>query len=136
VLFASAISLARGAPPVPPAPGHPILGMWKFALPDGSCSEIYLFRPDGTSLVTSGEEISESVYEVAAKPSAKGFYKWVDRIAKDNGKKDCAGQITQPGRETTNFIRLDPSGEMFIVCPSESLEACFGPLRRVHGVAT
>lgn len=115
------------------APGHPIIGTWRFTVPDGSCAETYRFRGDGTSLVTSGEEVAETEFRVSAKPSRNGFYEWVDTIVKDNGKKDCAGQITDVGRKTTTFIQFDAAGQRFIVCRGESHDACFGPLRRVGG---
>jgi hypothetical protein len=117
------------------ASGHPILGTWKFDMPDGSCSEIYRFRSDGTTIVTSGEEVAESSYSIAASASKDGFYKWVDTIVKDNGKKDCTGEITKPGKAITNFVQFDGSGELLIVCREETAKACFGPLRRVHGDA-
>lgn len=112
---------------------HPLIGTWRFTLPDGSCAETYRFRGDGTSLVTSGQEVAESEYRIAARPSRSGFYEWVDTIVKDNGKKDCAGQITDVGRTTTNYIRFDAAGQRFIVCRAESLDTCFGPLRRIGG---
>jgi len=115
------------------APGHPLLGTWTFVVPDGSCEETYRFRSDGSTFVTSGEEVAESTYEVSAKPSRGGYYKWVDTIVKDNGKKDCGGEITAPGRAITSYVRFNPSGEMLIICKAESLDACFGPLVRVHG---
>ena len=115
------------------AANHPIVGTWRFTVPDGSCAETYRFRADGTSVVTSGEEIAETEFRITAKPSRKGFYEWVDTIVKDNGKKDCAGQITDVGRKTTTYIQFDPQGQRFIVCQSESHEACFGPLRRIGG---
>jgi hypothetical protein len=115
--------------------GHPIVGTWRFVVPDGSCAETYRFRADGTSHVTSADEVAESVFEISHKPSQKGFYLWVDTIVKDNGKKDCAGQITDVGRKTTNYIRFDPSGQRFVVCRAESLDACFGPLQRIGGAA-
>ncbi len=115
------------------APGHPLLGTWTFVVADGSCEETYRFRSDGSTFVTSGEEVAESTYEVSAKPSRGGYYKWVDTIVKDNGKKDCGGEVTTPGRAVTSFVRFNPSGEMFIICRAESLDACFGPLVRVHG---
>jgi len=114
---------------------HPIVGTWRFTLPDGSCDETYRFRTDGTSVVTSGDEVAESEYRIAARPSGNGFYEWVDTIVKDNGKQDCAGQITDVGRKTTNYIRFDAAGQRFIVCRAENLQACFGPLRRVGGEA-
>ena len=115
------------------ARGHPIIGTWRFTVPDGSCAETYRFRADGTSIVTSGDEIAETEFRVTPKPSRKGFYEWVDTIVKDNGKKDCAGQITDVGRKTTTYIQFDPGAERFIVCQAESHDACFGPLRRVGG---
>src|SRR5690349_14218706 len=109
------------------AAGHPIIGTWRFTLPDGSCDETYRFPGDGTSLVTSGEEVAESEYTIAERPSGAGYYEWVDTIVKDNGKKDCAGQITDVGRKTTNYIRFDPQGQRLIVCRAENTQQCFGP---------
>ena len=115
------------------AANHPIIGTWRFTLPDGSCAETYRFRADGTSVVTSGEEIAETEFRITPKPSRKGFYEWVDTIVKDNGKKDCSGQITDVGRQTTTYIQFDGKAQRFIVCQAESHDACFGPLRRVGG---
>jgi len=130
IIFSSTptVGMAGGIPA-----DHPILGTWSFSLPGASCSETYRFRPDGTTFVTSGQEVSESVYTISPKPSAKGFYKWSDTITKDNGKPDCGGAITTVGGAATNFVRFHPSGEAMIVCREESLDACFGPLQRVHG---
>jgi hypothetical protein len=115
------------------APNHPLIGTWRFTVPDGSCAETYRFRPDGTSVVTSGEEVAETEFTIAPNPSAKGFYEWVDTIVKDNGKKDCMGEITDVGRKTTTYVQFDASAQRFIVCRAESHDACFGPLRRVGG---
>ena len=128
--------MAAGAHAAPPAASHPILGIWRLTLPDGSCSETYRFRGDGTTLVTSAEEISESEFDIPAKPSAKGFYKLTDRIVKDNGKKDCSGEIMKVGTKATNFIQFHPSGGMFVMCIRESLDACIGPFERVPGQGT
>jgi len=133
VAAAVCTGLAAADPPRPPKTNHPIIGAWTFAVPDTDCEETYYMRQDGTTLVTSGEEVAESVYEIADEPSAKGFYKNVDRIVKDNGKKDCAGEITKVGTQVTNYIRFHPSGNMMIICQDESLEACFGPLFRLGG---
>jgi len=114
---------------------HPLVGSWRFDVPNTGCAEIYRFRADGTSIVTSGSEVAESEFEVSATPSGKGFYVWTDTIVKDNGKPDCSGQITDVGRKTTNYIRFDRSRRQFIVCRREDFEACFGPLRRMGGDA-
>lgn len=135
ILLAAAIQGARAAPPAP-ARNHPLLGIWKLDLPDVGCSETYHFRSDGTSLVTSAEEVSESEFRVPDKPSAKGFYRLEDRIVKDNGKKDCAGQITKVGTRATNFIIFHPSGVLFLMCADESMRACIGPFERVMGQET
>jgi len=112
---------------------HPILGSWRMTTADGSCSETYRFRSDGTVFVTSGEEVAEIEYEISSTASAKGFYRWAQRLVKDNGKKDCAGKVSQSGEVVTWFVQFDPSRERMIVCKAESTQACFGPLRRVHG---
>jgi hypothetical protein len=121
-----------GAGAAPPA-DHPILGIWKLSLPELSCSETYRFRADGTTLVTSAEEVSESEYRIPAKPSARGFYRLDDRIVKDNGKKDCAGAIMKPGTTATNYIRFHPSGALFLMCADETMNTCIGPFERVQG---
>lgn len=119
----------RAAPPS----DHPILGIWTLNLPALSCSETYRFRADGTTLVTSAEEVSESEYRIPDKPSAKGFYRLDDQVVKDNGKKDCAGAIMKVGTKATNFIRFHPSGALFLMCADETMETCIGPFRRVKG---
>ena len=133
------LSLAILAPPLmaaPPVASHPILGIWKLTLPDGSCSEIYRFRGDGTSLVTSNEEVSESEFTIPAEPSAKGFYRLDDRVVKDNGKLDCSGGVTKIGSKVTHFVHFHPSGALFLMCMAESLDACIGPFRRMQGQET
>jgi hypothetical protein len=133
LLLLAATAVARADPPRPTTRDHPIIGRWSITLPDESCSETYTFRPDGTSLVTSGEEIAESVFEISPKPSPQGFYKWTDRLVKDNGKKDCTGETTEVGQVVTNFVRFHPSGVAFIMCAKESLDSCIGPFMRVGG---
>ena len=44
---------------------HPLIGTWQITLPDGSCREIYRYRSDGTTLVTSAEEVAESSYDIS-----------------------------------------------------------------------
>lgn len=117
----------------PPSANHPILGIWKLTLPDSSCSETYRFRGDGTTLVTSAAEVSESEFSIPAEPSEKGFYRLVDTIVKDNGKEDCMGQVMKVGTSATNFIRFHPSGALFLMCATESMDTCIGPFHRVIG---
>jgi hypothetical protein len=122
-------------PPLPP-PNHPILGIWRLTVGDSNCAEIYRFRGDGTSLVTSAEEVSESEFKIPAKPSDKGFYKLEDRIVKGNGKKDCSGEVMKIGSKVTNFVRFHPSGVLFLMCATESMDTCIGPFERVLGQDT
>ena len=138
-ISAFVLSLAILAPPLQaatPDADHPILGIWKLTLPDGSCSEIYRFRGDGTSLVTSNQEISESEFSIPAEPSAKGFYRLDDKVIKDNGKRDCTGGITKIGSKVTHFVQFNPSRSLFVMCAAESLDACIGPFLRLHGQET
>jgi hypothetical protein len=139
-LFSGAmLSLALGAPgalAAPPASNHPILGIWKLTLADGACSEVYRFRGDGTSLVTSAEEVSESEFDIRPEPSEKGFYRLEDTVTKGNGKKDCSGEVMKVGAKATNFIRFHPSGVLFLMCADESMDVCIGPFHRVIGQGT
>lgn len=129
-----AAPLAGAATPVhaaAPSASHPLLGIWLLAIPQLGCSETYHFRGDGTTLVKSAQEVSESEFTVAEKPSAKGFYKLEDRIVKDNGKQDCSGEVMQIGTRATNYLRFHPSGARFVMCRDESMEACIGPFERM-----
>lgn len=112
---------------------HPVLGTWVLPLANGRCMETYYFRADGTTLVTSFEEVAETTFDISAKPSRRGFYRWADKLVKDNGKKDCSGKISKVGTESVSFIRFLDNGERFIVCQDESLNACFGPMLRLRG---
>lgn len=122
-----------GARAAPPVASHPILGTWLLALPGVGCFETYRFRGDGTTLVTSAAEVSESTFTIPDRPSDKGFYKLDDTIVKDNGKRDCGGDITKVGAHATNYVLFNPSGTVFVLCTAESTEQCIGPFRRVIG---
>ena len=108
---------------------HPIIGTWIFKLPNG-CIETYDFKSDGTNYVTSSEEEGYDVYHASSTASPLGFYKLTDTITQDNGKKDCSGSIMQLGHTATNYIKLNPSNQMMVMCQTESFERCFGPLIR------
>ncbi len=125
--------LGHGACAAPPAANHPIIGVWQLLVADGRCAETYRFRGDGTTLVTSAREVSESEFIIPATPSAKGYYKLEDKIVKDNGKQDCSGEIMKVGTKATHFVLFHPSGEIFLMCASESTDACIGPFERVRG---
>jgi len=121
----------------PPAPkqlreDHPLIGAWALHTDARDCTEIYRISREGTSLVTSADEVAHTRFEVSDRPSAKGFYKWVDTIVKDNGKKDCGGQVTKP-HTTTSYILMNETNKAFISCESESTRACIGPFVRIEG---
>lgn len=111
---------------------HPLIGTWRIDIPSLSCHEIYRVRANGTTLVTSAEEVAESTFTVSDQPSDMGFYKWVDTIAKDNGKKDCAGETMQIGHEATNFIIFHKTGDQFLMCEAEDIHTCIGPFIRIN----
>jgi hypothetical protein len=113
---------------------HPLIGIWRIALPDSACTETYRMRADGTTLVFSNEEVAESTFTVSDQPDKNGFYKQVDKIVKDNGKRDCSGNITKPGRAVTSYVRFNPNGNLFIMCAEPDLDHCIGPFIRVRGL--
>ena len=56
-------------------------------------------------------------------------------MTKDNGKKDCSGEITEVGHSAVNYVQFHRSNNMFIMCAKESLDSCIGPFVRVQGQA-
>ena len=130
----TASALAAGPAPAadPLRADHPLLGAWTFTSPDG-CVETWRIDRTGNSLVTSAGEVAEMRFTLSDQPSPRGFYKWTDTLYKDNGKKDCAGQVTKPPRTTTNFILLNRAGTRFIFCAAEDTRQCFGPFVKVEG---
>ena len=134
-----AASACMAAPPaVPPAavpirPDHPLLGAWEITTKNEQCVETWRIDRAGTMLVTSADEVAEARFTIADQPSARGYYKWVDTLVKDNGKKDCWGQVTKPGKTTTRYVMMNPARDRFILCTAEDGRQCFGPFVRVEG---
>jgi hypothetical protein len=131
--LAAALAACLPAHAGAPSASHPLLGIWVLTIPQLGCSETYHFRGDGTTLVRSADEVSESEFTVAEQPSAKGYYKLEDKVVKDNGKQDCSGEIMKPGTRATNYLRFHPSGARFVMCQDESMDACIGPFERAPG---
>ncbi len=139
--LASATALAvppaakADAPVAPTAlrPDHPMLAAWAITRRDDGCAETYRFDRSGHTLITSADEVAVSNFTLSDQPSAKGYYKWVDTLVKDNGKKDCWGQVTKPGKTTTRYIMMNPAQDRFIVCTAEDGRQCFGPFVKVEG---
>ena len=126
---------ANAAQPLPSAPApHPLTGSGSWTLPDKPCTEQHHYRANGTRLGSSGEETTQSRYEVAAIPSLQGFYRLSETVTDSNGKRDCSGDLHEaPGEPVTRFIQFSPRKDQLIVCREESLKACFGPLKRLPG---
>ena len=110
--------------------GHPLIGTWGIDVPGTAGHEAYTFHPNGTTSITSGTEAGETEFEVDPEPSAKGFYRWVDRVVKDNGQPDCTGQVTHVGQVSTNYLLVDPTGRLFLMCTAEDVATCIGPFAR------
>ena len=108
---------------------HPLLGTWKWTIPTARCTERMTMRQDGTSSVTSGEEVSESAIRISDRPDADGFYEWTDTITRTNGKPDCADGITPVGDVATTYPRLNAAGDQLMLCLAKK-GPCFGPYVR------
>lgn len=127
----SAIAAPASAPAATSAP-HPLTGTWSWTLPGKTCTETLQYRADGKRLGTSGEETTQADYQVPAKPTTTGFYPLTETITGSNGKRDCSGDLHADGDESViRFLQFSPKQDQFIVCKTASLEACFGPLKRV-----
>jgi hypothetical protein len=135
VCIAMAISIthAEDVERTPLPPNHPLVGLWRFDVPNTRCREIYELRANGTTRITSGAQAIESDFRISAGPSPKGFYEWIDKVTKDNGKPDCSGERATVGEVTTNFIVVHPSGRHFQLCEDEDTETCVGPFIRQDG---
>ena len=111
---------------------HPLVGTWSWTLPGKQCTETWQYRADGRRLGTSGEEVTQGNYQIPAKPMTTGFYPLAETVTNSNGKRDCSGDLHADGDESMmRFIQFSPRQDQFIVCKAASLEACFGPLKRV-----
>ena len=126
--------LAQAAEPLPSAPAsapHPLTGVWSWTLPGKACTERLDYRASGIRLGSSGEETTQSRYDIAPIPSLLGFYRLTETVTESNGKADCSGDVHQaPGEPVMRFIQFSPKKDQLIVCREESLKACFGPLKR------
>lgn len=143
VLLCSAAA-AQAAGPLPPKPPlsaspaaatqHPLAGRWAWTLPGKSCAETlaYSAGTNGTRQGSSGEEVTQSRYDVSAMPSLLGFYRLTETVTQSNAKPDCSGDLHEAtGEPVTRFVQFSPKKDQLIFCKKESLQACFGPLKRV-----
>lgn len=113
---------------------QPVLtGTWQYRPRGTSCTEQYFFRSDGTMMVTSGREVSESTYTLSSESVGAGFYKFDAQVTQTNGKSDCRGNQTPVGQETNGYVRFQANGERLVLCRQANLSACIGPLIRLKG---
>lgn len=125
------ITLSSAVEPIK-FPQNPIEGTWEWVNIKNGCVETYIFAADGSSHITSGTEISEASYQIAKKPSEKGFYKVTLKIIKDKGGKDCSDEEQDnTGEEYTKYLMFHPAGGQYVSCDKEDIHECVGPLRRV-----
>lgn len=111
---------------------NPLIGSWTWTREVNNCTEVYTFNANGTPHVSSGEEVSDSTYQLSSTPSEKGFYKLTDKVVRDYGGKDCAeDESDSTGSESSNFVIFHQSGDMYLLCQSEALDICIGPLKRL-----
>jgi hypothetical protein len=128
----SAHSIAADPASAPAVGVHPITGKWIWKLHSNACTETLEFRGDGSRFGTSGDEVTEGQYQITPKPSLLGFYRLTETLTVANGKRDCSGDLHAVGEESmTRYVQFSPKHDLLIVCKSESLQACYGPLRRV-----
>jgi hypothetical protein len=112
---------------------HPVFGKWTWTLEKSNCTEMYDYRPNFTSTVTSGDEIGESRFTISDEPDQHGFYRMIDVVTKSNGHAGCDGEPggTPVGDEATTFIFISPIKDEMVICQEPNFTACFGPLRRI-----
>jgi len=133
MLINGATATAADASELPP--DHPILGGWSFEVPHSTCVETYIYRSNGTTLVTSAREVAESRYHISSRARPSGFFKMEDRIVQGNGRPDCGGGVSRIGSRITRYILFDANLDMMVMCVDESLDRCIGPLRRLPGAS-
>lgn len=134
VAVSPSLGLAQTVTRSPLPADHPLVGTWRIDLPQVHCHELYQVKADGTTQVTSGQQAAESEFELSVRPSPKGFYKWVDKITRDNGKPDCMGSIMEVGHVATNYILFHPTEKKFLMCEAEDIRTCIGPFVRQEGI--
>lgn len=112
---------------------HRLYGKWAWTYPKNNCTEVYDYRPDNSSVVTSHEEVGESRFTIASKPDLNGFYRMTDVVTTSNGRTGCDGSPggAPVGNTITIHILFHPIKDEMLICQEPSLNACFGPLRRI-----
>lgn len=128
LLAASCISTSRAQT----ANASAVVGTWRWTLFSGKCTETLHYRTDGMLVSTSGDAVTEWRYTAGGAPDAQGFYKTDEISTRYNAKKDCSGDVVNEiGLDAVKFIQLNPTKDQMIVCKTPTLQACYGPLKRL-----
>lgn len=114
----------------PLASAHPLVGVWRIELAGGKCFEEYELRSDGTKRSMSGEERNESEFMISPGTRGSYWYRWVDKISKNNGKPDCMGSYTAVGHTAVKSVIVHPSGQRFSLCDREDMNSCYAEFFR------
>ena len=126
------LTVLQSQPSVAQPVTHPVIGTWSWSGFAGKCVETWQYRNDGVMLATSGDAVTEWRYSITPQAGASGFYKLALTSVRQNGKKDCAGDVVdEAGISASLFLQINPARDRHIVCKNESLVECFGPLGRV-----
>ena len=111
---------------------NPVVGTWSWTLFSGKCTETLQYRLDGVLLSTSGDAVTESRYAISSTPDAQGFFKIDEISTRLSAKKDCSRDVVDEiGLDTIKYIQINPAKDLLIICKTASLQACYGPLRRL-----
>ncbi len=135
-LLGSLTAIGLAAPTViafadTPAPS--LAGTWQYRPRGLNCTEQYFFRTDGTVMVTSHKEVTESSYALSAEALPGGFYQFDTQVTQTNGNTDCRGNQTPVGLQSKLYLRFQANGERFVLCRNANLSACMGPMIRLKG---
>lgn len=134
LLLACLIASAANAVAAPRA-GHPLVGLWRLAMPGFACRETIEFRADGTSASTSALEEASGAYEVSDRAAENGRYVLSASITGSNGGTDCFGETAPVGVPVTSYVQIYPGDRLFF-CPDSTSTACFGPYLAVPRKST
>ncbi len=112
---------------------NPLLGTWEWVNIKNSCREVYIFGSEGSSHITSGEEISTAKYTIADKADDKGYFAVDLQIIEDKGGKDCGDSVENNTGDTYHkFVMFHPSGNLYVSCDSADTSSCVGPFKRLQ----
>jgi len=97
------------ATPINAPSANTIVGAWEHTLSKNpQCKEIYIFRPDGTLTVLSGNRRFEDRYEINAQADERGRFKLTGITQVNTDGIDCAGRSrSYVGKPYTVYIQFE-----------------------------